>query len=184
MTRLFILPMCCVSFLRNFIHSASTNLHLHPFPFLTHHCGVQRFISVSFRSADPVAQTIRIGCEVIRYYGIHFPAIRFFSFIRRINCDTDSKQVIYFLKSNLLLFHFIPDRVNRFWPALYFVFKTFFIEFFPNRTRKLLYKLFTFLFTLLKLQCNGFENFRLSIFQCQIIQFGFDGIQSQTMRQW
>jgi hypothetical protein len=71
------------------------------------------------------------------------PANRLFHFLWSFQDNPNRKQVVNFFKRNILLAHFIPDGVNRFRAALYFIFNFQFVQFIYNGLRELLDKFIT-----------------------------------------
>ena len=54
----FIFPVGGKAFLGNLVHAAATDLYLHPLSVGPHHGQVQRLVTVGFRTAHPVADTV------------------------------------------------------------------------------------------------------------------------------
>ena len=102
--------------LGNLVHTLATYLYLYPLAALAHKCGVQGAIAVGTWLVKPVAQTVGMSvvyaCDGIIYLEAFVVLVlnvfwgEYYSY---------GKNVVYILESNVLLLHFVPDRVGRFY---------------------------------------------------------------------
>src|SRR5690606_2056634 len=74
----FVFPVRGKTFLGDLVHALAAYLHFHPFSLRPHHSGVQCFITVRLRIAEPVAKPFGRRSVFICYQGINLPAIFFF----------------------------------------------------------------------------------------------------------
>ena len=128
--------MRCKSLLCNFIHSRRTNLNLNPFTSWRHYRCVQRFISVSSRRRNPIAQTIRTRLIEIGYDTVDSPTIRLLEFRRRFNNNSNGENVVYLFKRNTFRFNFSSNRRNRFGSNFDFINVAFLRKCFTDRVYK------------------------------------------------
>ena len=75
---------------------------------------MKRLISVLFGHGEPVAQTLGIGREDIGNEGIDLPAIGLLGLERRIEDDSDRKEIVNLIDITMLGLHLMVNRVNRF----------------------------------------------------------------------
>ena len=169
--------------LGHFVHALCAYLHFHPFLLRSEHCDVQTLISVRLRHREPVAQSLRVGLIHVGYYRICLPALHLLQFERRVDDDTDGKQVVYSLEGAFLLLHLLPYRVNTLGAALHVELESRSLQFLSDgfdESRDIL---------VARLFC-GVEFFAyhiiyvvLEIFQRQVLKFTFQFIQSQLVCQ-
>ena len=179
----FVFPMRCHAFFGHFVHPFGAYLHLDPFALRSHHGNVQTFVAIGFGCRNPIAQAV----DVVRIHiGNHrkcLPASGFFLFFGTIDNHADSKQIVHFFERHLLFAHFVPDGMYGFGAP------------FDGKRKSLCFKRF---FDRLDKLCDvgiartfGFVQFVgyllvdvvRCIFERQILQLGFDGIQAHAMRQ-
>ena len=107
--------------LGNVVHALGTYLYLHPLVFRSQHGGVQALIAIALRHGEPVAHTLRVRLIHVGDDGEHLPALLVFHLTRHIEDDTDGEEVIYALKTAVLLLHLLPDGVDALCSALHVV---------------------------------------------------------------
>src|SRR5574344_752862 len=144
-TTFFVLPMSSKSLFGNIVHTLTTNLYFYPFTVIAHQGDVQCLIAICLRMTHPIAESIRMRFVYLRDSDINIEAIvQLFLLAIRLEYDSYSQYIIYFLEWYVLILHFIPYRINRFHPCNNMVFKSHFIELGSYRRSKFLKDFITF----------------------------------------
>ena len=109
-----VLPVRRQTLLGELVHTACTDLYLHPLAVLPHHRHVQRLVAVGFRCGYPVAYSFGVRAVDLRDGGVDHPALVFLAevLVRR-EYDTHGKQVIHLIETDVLRVHLTPDGVGR-----------------------------------------------------------------------
>ena len=123
-------PVGSQSVLCNIVHALGSDLYLYPFVFRTQHSGMQTFITVALRHAEPVAHTLWVWLIHVGDEGKGLPALHILFLSWCIEDNTDGKEIVYTLEGALLLLHLLPDRVNTLGAAFHMIFQTGSIELF------------------------------------------------------
>ena len=110
----FVCPMGCYTLLRHLVHTFGTDLHFYPSFLGSQDRGMKRLVSVLLRDRQPIAQTFGVRREDISDERIDLPAVGFLLLRRRVQDDTNSKEVVNFIHVAMLSLHLMVDRVNRF----------------------------------------------------------------------
>ena len=121
-------PVGSESVLCNIVHALGSDLYLYPFVFRTQHSGMQTFITVALRHAEPVAHTLWVWLIHVGDEGKGLPALHILFLSWCIEDNTDGKEVVYTLEGALLLLHLLPDRVDTLGAAFHVIFQTGSIE--------------------------------------------------------
>ena len=116
------------SVLCNIVHAFGSDLYLYPFIFRTQYSGMQTFITVALRHAEPVAHTLWVWLIHVGDEGKGLPALHILFLSWCIEDNTDSKEIVYTLEGALLLLHLLPDGVDTLCAALHVIFQTGSIE--------------------------------------------------------
>ena len=132
--------MRSVAFFGNIVHAARTNLHFYPLAGVRHYGGMQALVTVGFGGAYPIAQAVGVGLVKVRHNAVYLPASGFFLLRRHIQNNTNSKQVVYLFKGDVLLPHLLEHRIDTLGAAFYFVAKTLRFHLVIDRLHKLLDK--------------------------------------------
>ena len=115
---IFIKMMRSVSGFSNLVHALRTNLYFHPFSQVAHHGGVQGFVAIGFGYRNPVADAVVSGFVDFGDEGVNLPTVEPLSFRRRIQNNTDGKDVVHIFKRDILFLHLLPYRIDRFHPHM------------------------------------------------------------------
>ena len=121
-------PVGSESVLCNIVHALGSDLYLYPFVFRTQYGGMQTFITVALRHAEPVAHTLWVWLIHVGDEGKGLPALHILFLSWCIEDNTDGKEVVYPLEGALLLLHLLPDRVDTLGAAFHVIFQTGSIE--------------------------------------------------------
>ena len=167
---LLVPPVGSKAILGYVVHSSGSDLDLHPFLVGAKYGGMQRFISVRLGKGNPVPQPFRIGKVLLRDHGKYLPAFGLFIFRLRIQDDANGKQIVHFVKIDLLLFHFVPNRVDRLGACLHFKIKSPTLQFFLDGLYEGGDEIGPFDRGLLQFRHNLPKLHRMQVFQRQIEQ--------------
>ena len=169
--------------LGDLVHAAGTYLYFHPFILRPHHRDMKAFVSIRFWDGDPVFHAVRVGLVHIGNDRIHLPAFRTLFFQRRIQYDTDRKQVVYPFKLDLLLFQLIINGMDRLGTPFYVELQTEFLQLLLDRCDKLGNIDVARTLRFIQLFLDEIILLRVGIFQRQIFQFALDLVKSQAVSQ-
>ena len=105
--------MGCETLFGNVIHPFTTNLDFNPLSVVTHQSDVQCLITISFRMANPIAQTVRVGFVYLGDRNVDIETvIELFFLIAWFEDDSNSQQVKYFFERNMFGLHLVPDGID------------------------------------------------------------------------
>ena len=122
---LLILPMGGKAFLGNLVHTAAADLYFHPLPVRSHHGQVQRLITVGFRTAHPITDTVGTNPVNIRNSRVDIPTLVFLVHTgKRVKNNADRINIINILESDTLAFHLIPNGIDRFHTGTHLILKS------------------------------------------------------------
>ena len=121
------------------VHALRPYLHLHPLVLGSEHRDVQALVAVRLRHRKPVSQSLRVRLIHVRDERVSLPALHFLLAQRRVNDDTDGKEVVNAVKSTLLLLHLLPYRVDALRTSLYVAFYAHARQLLAQRSYELLY---------------------------------------------
>ena len=95
------------------VHAFATDLYFDPLAVVAHQGDVKRLITVGFRVAYPVAQSVGVGLVYLGngYIDVE-TVIQFFFQILGREDDADSQDVVDFFEGNMLGLHLVPDGVD------------------------------------------------------------------------
>ena len=141
--------------------------------------GVERFVAVRFGDGYPVPHPVGIGGIEVRDYRVDAPAELLFALGRTLHDDADGEDVVHFVERYSRAFHLPPDGVDRFGASLDVVLDTLRVEPFPYRGDESCDEFVAFGRGLFQPAADVGVIFRFEVFQCDVLQFAFDGIESQ-----
>ncbi len=167
----------------NIIHTSRAHLHLDPPAQRTHHSGVQRFIAVSFRRTNPVAQAVRLRIKEVGDDGIYHPTLRLFRYVvvLRVENNAHCKDVVYLLERHILSLHLMPYGIDRFRARLDVVAKSLCIEALLNRPSNALDNSVIVVLVFLKFSAYHVIHLRVFILKAEVLQFGLNSKKSQSI---
>ena len=181
---LLIFPMGGKALLGDLVHTAAADLYLHPLPVRSHHGQVQRLVPVGFRTAHPVADTVRTDTVDIRDGGIDIPTLVLLVHPRqRVEDDTDGVYIVYVFKTDPFALHLVPDGIGGFHTGTHFVVEPHLLQLLVYRHGKMLEQGVTGCFRRFQFQIDKGIFLRMFILEAQVFQFRLDGEKPQTVCQ-
>ena len=179
---LLILPMGGKAFLGNLVHTAATDLYFHPLPVRSHHGQVQRLITVGFRTAHPIADTVRSNTVDIRDSGIDIPTLVLLIHTRqRVEDDADGIYIVDVFKTDAFALHLVPDGIGGFHTGTHFIVEPHLLQFPVHRHGKMLEQSVTGCFRRFQFQIDKGIFLRMLILEAQVFQLCLDGEKPQTV---
>ena len=141
----FIFPVCGKALFGYIIHPLAAYLHFYPLAFVAHQSYVKCLIAVGFRMAYPVAQAVWVRFINLGYGYVYVKAlVEFFFRIFGTENDTDSQDIIYFFKCDMLGLHLVPDGIRGFDSCYQLIADTHFVQLCADRCCKFTEYFFAF----------------------------------------
>ena len=172
-----------VSFFGQFIHPFGADLHLDPTVFRPHHRNVQGFVPGGFWGRYPIAQAARIGVEFIRDDGIYFPRAEFFLLFVAFVDDPDGETVVYLVETHPFVDHLFVDGIDGFVAPRDGVVQVFFVQDILDHPDEPLDVFLLCLVGFLEQTDDIFVGLRFGVFEREILHFGLDIVQPQSVCQ-
>ncbi len=174
--------MSSEALLCNIVHAFTAYLYFYPLTIIGHKGDVQSLISIGFRMTYPVADAIRMRLIYLRQTDIDVEAIVHLHFWRsRLEDDAYREDIIYFIKSNMLGLHLVPDGIDRLDTCHNTVFQSHLVKLLTNRSCKLSKHLITLSCRFFQLQLYLAILFWMLVLETQVLEFGLDFVQTQTI---
>ena len=167
------------------VHAFATDLYFDPLAVVAHQGDVKRLITVGFRVAYPVAQSVGVGLVYLgnSYIDVE-TVIQFFFQILGREDDADGQDVVDFFEGNMLGLHLVPDGVNGLDTCQNMVLHAHFVQLGTDRSREVLENLVAFGGCGFQLLLDDFIFLRMFIFEAEVFQFGLDLVEAQAVGQW
>jgi len=170
-----VFPMGGISQLGHFIHLSRAYLHLDPAPFGAHGSQMQSPVTVCFRGAGPVAQTVGMHFVSVSEECVYLPAADFLErIVIVLEYHAHGVDIVYFFKRHLLCLHLVVDAVGALHPGLHLVFETGRVELLAHRPHEFLHYLLAVALALLHLGHYLGILGRVFIFEREVFEFLFD----------
>ena len=113
------------AFLCDIIHTAATDLDLYPLSIRSHNGQMKRLITVRFRTAHPITDTVGTNPVNIRNSRVDIPTLVFLVHTgKRVKNNADRINIINILESDTLAFHLIPNGIDRFHTGTHLILKS------------------------------------------------------------
>ena len=168
--------------LGDLVHAPTADLHFHPASAGAHHGGVQAFIAVRFRQADPVAQAIGVGLVEVRYNAVHFPAVGLLQFLFAIHDDADGEHIVHLFEGDVFLLHLVVDAMHALWPPFDLVPEAFVVQGFLDRQYEAADEALAHGLALLQLVADVGVGLRFLEAQRVVLQFALDVVEAEAVR--
>ena len=97
----------------NVVHAFASDLHFDPLSLVAHQGDMQSLVSVGFRMADPVSQTVGMWLIEFGDADVDVEAVvQFFIFVARGKYNSYSQDIIDLFECDMLGLHFVPDGIG------------------------------------------------------------------------
>ena len=135
--------------------------------------------------ADPVASSVGMGGVNLTKLDVDVEAVVQLGVdVLRIENDADGKDIVYLLKGDVLRLHLVPDGVRRLDALFDFVVQAELVKFSTDRRYKLLKSRVTLFLRGLQLALDNSILIGMLELETQILELGFDGIETQSVGEW
>ena len=175
--------MCGKAILGDFVHTLGANLHFHPFLLGTKDGDVEAFVTIALGHGQPVAQPSQVALVFGSDDGEYFPALCLLLLQGCIEDDADGEEVVHAVEAATLLLHFLPDGVDTLRAPLDVVVQALGIEHLANGLNEAGDVGIAAFLGGVEAILDKVVGIVLQVFQREVLQFAFQLVESQFVRQ-
>ena len=164
------------------VHAVGAYLYFYPLALFRHERVVKGLITICLGVGQPVAETCGVGLVYLGQGGVDAEA--FVLLVGAVGWgkdDTYGQDVEHFLKGYVLLLHLTPYRIWALDAGLERVLHAHLVKFLTDSGCELVYNVVAFYVAFFQLALNGGIVVRVFVLKAEVLKFGLNLVQSQTI---